>query len=276
MATLPAGLIWLASYPKSGNTWMRILFANLLSDTNQPCNINNLAEEEFLMGRWRFCDELLVEAETLYPDELADLRAIQGAFVARNLAAPFLCKTHEKYSRKITGVPLSRGIYIVRDPRDVVISLSYHLRVSIDDAIVQMLDPDCQSGGPTQLRHPMGDWASHVTGWTLQTDIPLEVVRYEDLRRDTRTELARIIGSLGGTASSEEIERAIAFSSLRELQRQEATYGFRESRAHQDRFFRAGRIEEWRQVLNIDQIAAIETAFAPVMKQWGYATRHNA
>lgn len=275
MATLPAGLIWLASYPKSGNTWMRVLLANLLSGSDQPCNINQLPEEELLISRWRFCDDLLVEPETLYPAELAALRAMQGAFVARNLQKPFVCKTHDKYQPEITGLPASRSLYIVRDPRDVAISLSHHASISIDEAIGQMLDPTCHSNGPMQLRYALGDWASHVTGWTAQKDVPVEVIRYEDLRRDTRAEFALIVRSLGGTATSAEIDCAIGHSSLGEMQRQEATYGFRESLPHQERFFRSGQTGEWRQVLDADQICRIEDAFAPVMKQWGYSTLHH-
>lgn len=254
---------------------MRILFANLLSGSDQPRNINNLFEEELLISRWRFCDELLVEPETLYPEELANLRAIQGAFVARHLATPFICKTHDKYHPDVTGLQASRSLYLVRDPRDVAISLAHHLGISIDEAIGQMLDPTCHSNGPMQLRYALGDWASHVSGWTEQTDIPVEVVRYENLRRDTHAELAKVIGLLGGTASSAEVDRTIGHSSLRELQRQEATFGFRESLPHQERFFREGQIEEWRQVLNADQVARIEIAFAPVMRQWGYSILHR-
>lgn len=255
---------------------MRVLFANLLAGSEQPRNINKLSDDETLISRWRFCDEMLVEPDTLYPTELSVLRAMQGAFVARHLETAFICKTHDRFNPKVTGVPARHILYLVRDPRDVAISLSHHAGISIDRAIEQMLDPTCHSDGPMQLRYALGDWATHVTGWTEQKEVPVEIVRYEDLRSDTGAEFARIVHSLAGSASPAEIGRAVAHSSLKELQRQEAAYGFRESLPHQERFFRAGQIGEWHDVLTANQIRRIETACAPVMEQWGYATLQQA
>ena len=118
--------------------WMAVVLV-LLAGSEQPCNINRLSEEELLISRWRFCDELLVEADSLYPKELADLRAMQGAFVARRLATPFICKTHDRFDTEVTGLPGSRSLYLVRDPRDVAISLSHHAGISIDAAIARKI-----------------------------------------------------------------------------------------------------------------------------------------
>jgi aryl sulfotransferase len=67
-----------------------------------------------------------------------------------------------------------------------------------------------------------------------------------------------------------EIRRAVVNSSLDELQRQEASKGFRESRPGQKRFFRAGRIGEWREVLTPTQVRTIEERCGDVMAAWGY------
>ena len=92
MVEIPAGLIWLASYPKSGNTWMRILLANLLSGTAQPVDINKLSEPETLIGRWRFADDMLVDADLLSEAELAVMRPMQCDFVARTCNTPFFAR----------------------------------------------------------------------------------------------------------------------------------------------------------------------------------------
>lgn len=273
VAILPPGLIWLASYPKSGNTWMRVLLANLLAGSDQPKDINNLSEEDPLISRWRFCDDMLVEPETLDLPELARLRGLQTRFVAGQLGSAFPCKTHDRFDPAL-GAPARHALYMIRDPRDVAVSLSHHAGTSVDGAIAQMLDPTAHSHGAMQLRYPLGDWADHVAGWTTQTDVPVEVVRYEDLHGDTPATLSRVIDALSGTATPDDISRAVAHSSLDELQRQEASHGFRERLPGQKRFFRTGRIGEWRDVLTPVQIGKIEAACAPVMERWGYAPFH--
>lgn len=270
MAWIPPGLVWLASYPKSGNTWMRVLLANLLSGGERPSDINDLSEEETLLGRWRFGDDTLVDPDLLNMHELNRLRRAQGDFVAGGLTKPFICKTHDRFDTSVLGDGARRSLYLLRDPRDVAISLSHHSSISLDHAIRQMADPTCQADGPLQIRYTVGDWAGHVEGWCANVDT-VKVVRYEDLRRDTVATLASVITFLHGQATEAEIERAVAHSTLEELQRQEAARGFRESRPGQKRFFRSGRVGEWRDVMTRTQIETLEGQVLPVMQRWGYS-----
>lgn len=275
MADFPAGLVWLASYPKSGNTWMRILLANLLAGAERPADINNLAEPETLVSQWRFADDMLVDPDLLEKRELEQLRPLQCDFAALNIAYPFFCKTHDRFELE-TGEPTlgtsaRRALYIIRDPRDVAISLSYHSSLTIDGAIAQMMDPRAHSAGRVQLPYMVGDWGSHVMSWTTQRLVQTKVVRYEDIWADTIGVLGAIVDFVGGRASEEEIRRAVSHSRFEELQQQEASKGFRESRPGQQRFFRAGRVGEWRDTLTPEQARTIENRFADVMSTHGYA-----
>ncbi|MGX1096937.1 sulfotransferase domain-containing protein [Amorphus sp. MBR-141] len=270
MASIPPGLVWLASYPKSGNTWMRVLLANLLAGADTPRNINDLSDDESLVGRWRFSDDTLVDPDLLDPCELKPMRRAQCDFVAGHLASPFVCKTHDRFDAMVLGHRARRALYLVRDPRDVAISLAHHASMPLDRAIGQMMDATSRSSGPLQLRYPVGDWGGHVSGWATQDLVPTTVVRYEDLHADAASSLTRIVAFLGGQAGAAEIGRAVAHSSLAELQRQEASSGFQESLPGQRRFFRSGRIGEWREVMTAAQVEAIESRFAPVMERWGY------
>lgn len=159
---------------------------------------------------------------------------------------------------------------MVRDPRDVAISMRHHSGMSLDATITAMHDAEFYLSSRLQLRSRVGDWGGHVSEWTGQTFVRTKLVRYEDLRADTVGALKDIVGFLGGRATHEEIRRAASYSSLDELQQQEATKGFRERLAGQDRFFRSGRVGEWREVLTASQVRAIEDRFAPVMAQLGY------
>ncbi len=274
MTDIPPGLVWLASYPKSGNTWMRVLLANLLSGADRPADINNLSEPETLVSRWRFADDMLVDPDLLDRDELDALRPLHCDFVAQDRRQAFFCKTHDRFWRHAgeptLGTAARRALYIVRDPRDVAVSLSHHASLSIDAAIAQMIDPRAHSAGSLLLPYVVGDWGAHVAGWSLQRVVPTKVVRYEAMHGDTPATLRGIIDFLGGHASDADIRRAVDHSRFEELQRQEARKGFRESRPGQARFFRSGRVGGWRDVLTRAQAGMLERHFAAVMADHGY------
>jgi len=274
MAFFPAGLFWLASYPKSGNTWMRVLLANLTAGKAEPADINALSDQFTLMGCWRFADDLLVDSDLLDQQEVERLRPLQCDFAATRATSPFFCKTHDRFTGRsghpILGTRAHGALYMVRDPRDVVVSLHHHASLSLDAAMATVNDPDLRLSGRAQLGSHVGDWAGHVSDWIGQTAVRTKIVRYEDLRDDTAGTLRDIAGFLGGRVTDAEIHRAVAHSSLDELQRQEATRGFRESLPGQTRFFRSGRVGEWRDVLTAAQVRTIEDRFAPVMARLGY------
>lgn len=275
MADLPSGLVWLASYPKSGNTWMRVLLANLLAGNAQPVDINNLSEPDTLVGRWRFADEMLVDPDLLDWSELERMRPLLCDFAAADRRRPVFCKTHNRFwtpeGNATLGTAARSALYIVRDPRDVAVSLSHHASLSVDAAIASMSDPHFCAGGGALLPYLLGEWAGHVAGWTGQSLVRTKVVAYEDMHRDTAGTLTDIVDFLGGRATETEIRRTVLHSGFDELQRQESSKGFKESRPGQRRFFRSGRVGEWREVLTVAQARAIENRFADVMGAHGYA-----
>lgn len=272
--TFPPGLVWLASYPKSGNTWMRVLLSNLLAGRDKPADINNLSKLDMLASRWRFADDTLIDPDLLSQQELEQLRPTQCDFVADNLQDPFFCKTHDRFLAP-TGTPTlgthaRAALYLVRDPRDVAVSLCHHASLSLDSTIEQMCDSDFYMGGGTQIYYRLGDWASHVSTWAEQDVIDTQIIRYEDMRENTEQILREVVDFLGATATESDISRAVTHSRLDELQRQEAQKGFRESRPGQERFFRSGRVGEWKEVLTPRQVQLIEQHCADVMLHWGY------
>ena len=268
---IPAGLVWLGSYPKSGNTWMRVLIANLMSGRDDPVDINRLSENDSLIGNWRFLDDMLIDADLLSPDELRKLRRSHLDFVADDLTIPFFCKTHDLFDKAVLGERARCALYLMRDPRDVAISLSHHLSISLDEAITQMSNPNCYTHGTVQLRCRIGDWGTHVASWTEQVLVRTMVVRYEDLRSDTVGMLSEIVSFFGGIADGgEKIASAVRHSELDVLQGQEAARGFREATPGQARFFRSGLVGEWQNVMTPAQVRRIEQSFLPLMTRFGY------
>ena len=209
--------IWLASYPKSGNTWLRMLIANLAAKDDQPVGINDLsATSNIASARGPFDDLLLIDSGLLTHDEADCLRPRVYEELARGAdddeqdpretpPAVRFVKVHDAYTLTPLGEPLLAGargadgaIVIVRDPRDVAPSLASHRNTSIDDAIAFMNDRDAEFSANTtkqdsQLRQKLPGWSGHVASWLDQTDIPVHLVRYEDLQIDTAAMLRRAL-----------------------------------------------------------------------------------
>lgn len=286
--------VWLASYPKSGNTWFRMLVANLLAG-DKPVDINELPERSGIASaRGPFDHLLLIDSGLLTQDEIDCLRPRVYEELARGAdddeydqgeAAPSVrfVKTHDAYTLTSNGEPLLAGragadgaIVIVRDPRDVAPSLANHNQSSIDDAIAFMNDSNAAFCGDAnrqqgQLRQQLPRWSGHIATWLDQTDIPVHLVRYEDMKADTAETLRRALSFAERLASDAEICRAVQFADFAELKKQEAERGFREAPPKVNAgFFRRGIVGAWRDELSAEQVARIEREHAPVMRRLGY------
>ncbi len=289
--------IWLASYPKSGNTWLRILIANLAIADGQPFNINVLSERSGIASARGPFDRLtLIDSGLLTHDEADTLRprvyeqlasgASDDEGDKREASPPIrFVKVHDAYTLTARGEPLLAGahgakgaIVIVRDPRDVAPSLAHHSGSGIDAAIAFMTDrssafcgrPDRQQN---QLRQNLVDWSGHVASWLDQRDIPVLRIRYEDMLADTAATLRRALDFAGWAASEQDIAHAAACARFPALQGQEQANGFREAPRGRRRgaFFRRGEAGAWRDELSTSQVAQIETAHAPMMLRLGYS-----
>lgn len=285
--------IWLASYPKSGNTWFRILIANL-SATDRPVDINDLPERGGIAsGRGAFDYLGLIDSGLLTLDEIDGLRPRIYEGLARgeqddeydtapDAPAARFVKVHDAYTRAPNGEPLLAGargahgaILIVRDPRDVAASLAHHNGSSIDAAIAFMGDRHALFAGKSdrqhvQLRQMLIDWSEHTRSWLDQTDLAVHLIRYEDMQDDPASVFRQALEFAQRPAATEQIERAVAFSSFAELQRQELQNGFGETPAFGGQFFRRGRAGAWREELTTSQVRAIETAHGATMQRLGY------
>jgi aryl sulfotransferase len=279
--TAPAGIIWLASFPKSGNTWFRIFLANLTAGENGPADINNLDERGGIASsRHEFEAATMLDSGLLSHDDIDDLRPRVYEAIAAGAAEQRWIKVHDAYTSTTAGEPLlgrtaGRAVYLVRDPRDVAVSLAHHNSTSIDDAIKLMGAVEgalCRGrkGLAPQLRQKLTGWSGHVTSWIDQTDAPVHVLRYEDLAAAPAECFAGALEFAGRSATPTEIERAVRHADFAELQRQEGEKGFAERMSRTAPFFRSGRRGSWRETLSGEQVARIEEAHAPMMQRLGY------
>lgn len=291
---------WLASYPKSGNTWFRLMIASFRREG--AVDINDLAEPRGMASARGWFDHVMLfpsglltheECERARPlvyaadDGVTEDRELDQMWT-RTAGASFV-KTHDAYTRNADGRPLMGGrdaaegaILIVRDPRDVCASLANHNNVTIDQAINFMGNSDAWFCGerdrqPSQLRQLLLNWSDFTASWLDQGEVPIHLVRYEDMQVDAASALRDGLRFAEVDAGADETELAARSVDFDELQRQEQEHGFREAPLHKrGSFFRNGVAGGWKSELNPDQVARVEREHGPMMKRLGYLLATSA
>lgn len=275
-----SGIYWLASYPKSGNTWFRTFLHNLRNDSERPADINDLDSDPIASAR-SWLDEVLgFDTAELAADEVERLRPMVYRWAAQ-AAEPGYHKTHDAYTLTGEGLPLMGGaavrgaVYLLRNPLDVAPSAAHHWNCSIDEAIDRMADPQTALSRATrrlytQVRQRLLSWSGHVRSWTEAPGLELLVLRYEDLLTEPEVHFGTAARFLRLPDDPARIARAVRHSRFEELSRQEADGHFRERPAKTARFFRSGRSGSWRDTLSAAQVRRIVQDHGALMQRHGY------
>ena len=278
----PKGIVWLASYPKSGNTWLRMFLYQLMrimgGHPREEDELNKLDRssgyEAKLFGLFQqFLGKPLGEASRL---ETMSVRALVHTTVADRFKGVALLKTHNLFGElgemPTVNVAASVGaIYVVRDPRDIAASLSKHLGSTIDEAIQVMKTPAFATQNSAETAFEIwGTWSDHVSSWTSDANEQTLIVRYEDMMTKPTETFTKIVEHLGQTPTGEQITEAIELSSFDKLQRQEEAYSFRERSPRADRFFASGKSGLWREKLSAAQANEIAVDHREQMARFGY------
>ncbi|MDE8344657.1 MAG: sulfotransferase domain-containing protein [Acidocella sp.] len=264
-------IVWLASYPKSGNTWVRAFLHNYIAQPGAPYDINALTEFSAVecaaaffgpdAGRMTNEDvqrarESVHAALTKLSDDLVFVKTHNARLVVHKAA---LC----------TPAYTAGAIYIVRDPRDVALSYAAYLGHPIDDVIDFMgNEKAANAGDERQVFELLSSWSAHARSWAESPGVLL--VRYEDLCAAPTVHFGRIVKFLGGEAEPERLARAIAFSDFRTLSAQEAANGYQAGGQGGPVFFRAGVGGQWRDVMHPAQAQRITRVHGEVMRKFGY------
>lgn len=270
-------LIWLASYPKSGNTWMRSFLHNLLRNPPSPVPLNEL--DSFCLGEsaaiW-YRHRSPKPIEELSQEELAQLRPlVHRDFTTASPDSVFV-KTHnflgEWLGQPLHNMDVTAGaIYIVRNPLDVVLSMTHHFGETIDEAIAHLADETATTAmAGNHVSEIHSSWSTHVRSWTQHPNPQLLVLRYEDLLDKPRKYFKQVATFLGLKPSAERLERAIRFSSFKALKAQEEREGFKERSSKSAAFFREGRKDQWREKLTPEQVRRIIADHHEQMARFGY------
>ncbi|MDH0142211.1 sulfotransferase domain-containing protein [Aquipseudomonas alcaligenes] len=278
-----SGFYWLASYPKSGNTWLRLALNSYRNGGMEADFSRRLEFAPAASSRRRFDDLLGVASSDLLPEEILAFRPRMYQMQAQAAREPIFNKVHDAWQSTPTGEPLFPAdvtlgsIYVVRDPRDVVLSLAGHVGMDLDRTIDFLLDGTatlCQQRGwlLEQLPQFLGSWSDHVKSW-LDLPAPWEplLVRYEDMLARPVESLARIVEHCGWDVELGRLERTVEVTRFDRLQAAEATHGFTERPLRATKFFREGRAGGWRERLTDVQRRRVEEATAGMRQRLGYS-----
>ena len=279
-------ICWLASYPKSGNTWVRALLTNYRIDGARPANINTLdgtvAAARSLFEEWvgiKASAFDAVRADNPLPE------VYRGAAPAED-GVMFL-KTHDMFRRTADAIWLfpaeasAGAVYVVRNVLDVAVSLASHAGVDAATAVERICDPgyaiaESLVAMDPQVRQVLGSWSGHVSSWLGQTAIPVHLVRYEDLVREPAVALSGIVWFCGLPYDEARVRKAVEFSGFEELRGQEDAAGFRERPEHASaRFFREGRSGDGSRALGAELTQRLWDVHEDVRRRLGYARENE-
>lgn len=275
-----SGFVWLASYPKSGNTWTRAFLHNLFkvmvgeTDTQDINGLNRFTAST--NGRELYAQILGFKPTNEHRNEIAAARHEVQRRVAEQFEGLIFTKTHQALmvDRGCTTINLevtAGAIYIVRSPLDVAISYAHHLGLSIDETIAVMAGANAEIPvTETQVHEVLGSWSQHVLSWTRKPHQAIYVMRYEDMLATPEQTFSGLARHLLLAPTVEQLAGAIDRSSFSRLQAQEESEGFSERPSETGRFFREGRAEQWREILTAKQVDQIVKDHSAQMARFDY------
>ncbi|MEO7064914.1 MAG: sulfotransferase domain-containing protein [Dokdonella sp.] len=270
-------IVWLASYPKSGNTWLRAFLANLVANRIDPVALNDLARyaedeanpELFSALAGRPSSELDI-------DTIAALRPEVHAAIAQRAQGTRFVKTHNMAGsfdgHALHNMQVTAGaIYVVRNPLDVAVSMTHHFGINLDEAIERLGNEEVATLNDAQfVTQILGSWSLHVKSWADLDHGRFVVLRYEDLIAKPAKAFAKVAKLVGMGQDRARIERAMRHSGFQSLASMETKQGFVEASDKGARFFRKGRSNEWREVLSREQVQRVVAAHHEQMQRFGY------
>ncbi len=273
-------IIWLASYPKSGNTWIRIFINSLLYSEKNETSINDIRIEQFpnkkhftsILNDFSKIKNIL--ENSLNAQDLINLNEDIKFF-----------KTHSANWKtddtSFTNLTNTLGvIHIVRDPRNIITSLKNHFNKNSYEETLDFMTNEKKFIGTkeieTEFEVPtlISSWSNHYKSWKKLTKNYL-LIKYEDLLNNENAEFLRLINFLEKNTNkkfdNDNIQKAIKDCKFDNLKKQENEKGFVEAPKQKNQnFFYLGPKNNWKKILKSNIKNKIENSFKKEMKELNY------
>ena len=282
-------IIWLASYPKSGNTWVRSFLTSLLYNKNNEANLKDLVNIQQYPLRSHFAN-LVSKIDDL--SELSSNWILSQKIINQDKKIKFfkthhaLCKFKNSY---FTNGEVSLGVvHIVRDPRNVISSILYHYsKKNYEEAKDFLFDERKAIGKRFDPNDPevnrniftvLSSWKNHYTSWK-QFKKNYLLIKYEDLLSNPKDEFYNLSNYISKLLNIEfennKINHAIKTNSFENLKKLEKEGGFEEAVSDKEtggkkEFFNLGPANDWSKLLSSELRESIEREFEVEMRELGY------
>ena len=277
-------ILWLASYPKSGNTLLRSFLSTYFFSKDGSFNFDLLRNIKQYPNNKLFL-ELGVDISNRH--EIAKNHLNAQKLINQNKKSFQFWKTHSSFVKmdgySFTDLNNTLGvIYIVRDPRDVVISYSHHNNQTIEQTL-KMINQNYILGAEIKDKIPvyLGSWSYNYNSWKVFNNInKYLLIRYEDLVLNDEKYFKKIlffiknISKMDFDISEKKIKKVLEEIKFEKLKKLEKEKGFHESKKDDKgntiNFFRSGKTKQWKNNLDLKTKNMIEEVCQKEMKELGY------
>ncbi len=254
-------IIWCASYPKSGNTWVRAIISSLLYSKDGKFKFDMLRKVSLFPKRFYFKE---------FTNDYSDLKEISSYWIEAQEKINSdkkirLFKTHNgNYNflgNDFTDTNNTIGvIYIVRDPRNIIASISNHYQLDLKQSADFLLDEKrflFNKNDPNDLTEEniitlLGSWKSHYNSWKISSNSI--IIRYEDLVSNTKLEIENLSTFIKKfikfDVSEEKIQNILETTSFKKLKDMEENEGFEEAANTNIKLLNLGTKNHWKKTLD--------------------------
>ena len=282
-------IFWIASYPKSGNTWIRTLISSYyytedgIFKESKIHNIDQFPQKKYFKD-FKYDKTIVNDTARLW------LKAQKKINLDKKLR---FFKTHNAFGN-LNGNPFTDNtnsigaIYVVRDPRNVITSLKNHYELNDNQAYSWMINENnylydihnFKEDGYSDFQF-ISSWSTNYKSWKVQKKIPIKIIKYEDLLNETYLIFKDLINFINMLVNNSEqinkdkLKKVIDSTLFDKLRKEEQDKGFTESVLSRDGkrkipFFNLGPKNDWNKILNIKMVKKIEEVFAESMNDLSY------
>ena len=279
-------IVWIASYPKSGNTWIRSLLSAYLYTKDGIFNDFDLLKKIHQFPSKKYLEFFLKKFQDI--KEVSEYWiAAQDRINLLNTGTTFL-KTHSALCTLENNSFTNRNntcaaIYVVRDPRNLITSFSHHYSMNINQSynfiidknkMIMQNDSDNEKGIVTIL----GNWSEHYKYWKNLKFAPVLIIKYEELIADTQNSLLKILNFLNRIIKIEidekKIINTVSSCNFEKLSNKEKKEGFSEAATYKNskkvNFYYLGKKNNWKNMLDLEIEKKLRESFFKEMKELNY------